>query len=223
MPVWSLVEVPVRPSVSGAPGVEVMTRNSPDTTSKRTVRLASGKPDWLSCTRTSASPPAQTAVPHAADWLELGVTVTTLLTVRAFTVSTAVTGTALPVSRTVSVTGVSPETGPATTVSSWPVTRFTTGNASWSLEVATYVPVPPVMRKLKGESVYSVPVPGVTVSVVLPAGGWSATAPLPQDDSTASAPSARTTRAKMPGRADAKAVTKLPDFDCCRPAIVAAH
>ena len=134
-PDWSLVVVPETERISGAPGAEVMMRNSPDTTSNRTVRLASGRPDCESCTRTSASPPAQTDVPQAADWLALGVTVTTLLTVRGLTVSVALIGVAVPVSRTLSVTGVSTETGPGMTVSALPVRVPEMGTASWSLEV----------------------------------------------------------------------------------------
>ncbi|HET7729724.1 MAG TPA: hypothetical protein VFK48_06795 [Usitatibacter sp.] len=73
-------------------------------------------------------------MPHAADWLALGVIVTTLLTVRGFTVKAAVAGVVDAVSRTVSVTGTSAATGLGTTTSVVPVKLPLTGTAAWSLE-----------------------------------------------------------------------------------------
>src|SRR6476619_2747599 len=92
VPVPSDVVVPDTPRVSVLPAGEVMIRTSPETTSKRTGRPTNGTPFWVRVTFTSASPPEHTELPHAADWLALGVTVTTLLTVRGFTVSEAVAG-----------------------------------------------------------------------------------------------------------------------------------
>ena len=130
VPVLSVVVVPVSESTSGAPGAEVMMRTSPEITSKRTVRPTSGTPAWESTTFTSASPPEQIAVPHAVDWLALGVTVTTLLTVRGFTMRLAVAGVFVPeVSCTVSVTGVSDPTSFGMTVIAPLAAVPTTGSA----------------------------------------------------------------------------------------------
>src|SRR5215831_13023108 len=92
VPDESVVVEPVVAVVSGSPGADVMTRRSPDRMSNLTVRPVRGTPAWLNIAVTTASPPAQTAVPQFADWLALGVTVTELLIVRGFTVRAAVAG-----------------------------------------------------------------------------------------------------------------------------------
>src|SRR5258708_16645229 len=211
VPVSSVVEVPESDNVSGNPAAEVMIRMSPDTTSKRTTRARNGTPLMPRPTFTPASPPEHIAVPHAADWLALGVIVTTLLTVRGFTTSAAVTGVDPPVSLTVSVMGVSAATGPGTIVSWLPVKTPTMGMTNWLLEVMTYWPLPPVMMKAVGRSEYSVAAageidsgPGVTTTGGLP------TAPL-HDASVAKASRAsasRASRSAMPGK---KRITRFPD------------
>jgi len=124
-------------------------RKSPETTSKRTVRPVSGKAPCVRTTLTSASPPAQIAVPHV---VELGVTVTMLLTVRGFTVRDALTGAVDEVSRTVSVTAVSAATWLGTTVRVFEEKDCATGSTFWSLEVAMYEPFPPLTTNVVGRS-----------------------------------------------------------------------
>jgi hypothetical protein len=91
-------------------------------------------------------------VPHAADWLLLGITETTLLIVRGLTIKFAVIGAAVPVSRIVRVTLVSAATGLGTSVKELAVTVPTFGIAAWLLDVMTYVPVPPLTKKELGSS-----------------------------------------------------------------------
>ena len=98
-----------------------MIRKSPEMTSNVTARPGRGTPPCERTALTSASPPAQIAVPQTVDWLALGMMATTLLMVRGFTVNAAVAGISDAVSWTVSVIGVSAETSFGTMVNPFPV------------------------------------------------------------------------------------------------------
>ncbi len=135
-PVWSVVVVWNRPSVSGVtPGSVVMKRKSPLSTSKRTPRAASGIPPWESVTVTSPSPPEQsTAGPVHPVSVDVRVISMLLFTVPGLTVSVALTGAAVPVSRTVNVTVVSAVTGFGISVTERPVTPPLIATMAWLLE-----------------------------------------------------------------------------------------
>jgi hypothetical protein len=186
-----------------------MMRRSPDTTSKRTELPLSGTAAWASVAVTIASPPEQTEVPHAGDWLGLGVTATVLLMVRGLTVNVAVAGVVAPVSRTVRVIEVSAATWPGTTVIAEPAKLPMTGTTAWLLDVMKYEPFPPVIRKIVGRSEYSMAVEGVIVIGPGVTTVGSETAPLPHEVTPARA---RKASAKRAMRSKTRRVTRIPEW-----------
>jgi len=200
VPVVSVVVVTLVASVSGEPTGDVMNRKSPEMASKRTCLPTSGVPPCESVAATSASPPEQIDVPHAAAWLDVGVIVMVLLTVRGRTVNETVCDVPAE-SRTVSVTGVSALTALATTENEPPVSPVAFGMTDWSLDPTLSEPLPPLTRKVVGTPEYIVAVPGTT-AMGPPAELVSVTPPLPHATSNDAAIAAVTRPQNLQARSN---------------------